>query len=48
MRLRKGLQVLNWIWADLFYLVVLNDGFFKVATFRGASFFCKAQCIKWF
>ena len=25
--LRRGLQVLNWIWADLFYLVVLNDSF---------------------
>ena len=27
MRLRRGLQVLNWIWADLFYLVVLNVSF---------------------
>ena len=27
MRLRRGLQVLNWIWVDLFHWVVLHDSF---------------------
>ena len=47
MRLRKGLQVLNWIWADLFYLVVLNDSFLS-RDLQGCVSFCKALCIKWF
>ena len=46
MRLRRGLQVLNWIWANLFYLVVLSDNF-SVGTFSGASLL-KVQCLKWF
>ena len=27
MRLRRGLQVLNWIWADSFCLIALRDSF---------------------
>ena len=30
MRLRRGLQVLNWIWADSFYFVVLKNNIFKL------------------
>ena len=48
MRLRRVLQVLNWIWADLFHFVVLNDSFFKLQPFGGKSFLCKAKFLKRF
>ena len=39
MRLRRGLQVLNWIWADSFYLAVLKDSFLSCDSLGVEHFF---------